>query len=438
MSMNGLKTVCMTLVFILAVTLLPKQGEAEDFRALADAAILVDADSGKILYEYKANTPLGIAQITKMMTAYLVLEAIEKGQLQWEQEVLISDYTYAIAQHEEIRTVNLKKDVVYTVKALYEALVIYNANDAAIALAEMVAGSEANFVELMNAKAKELHLSGYKFVNASGLNNAFLLNMHPTGTGAMDENVMSARSVARLAYALYLKYPQILSVTAQPELMFNEGSPESFPVNSWNRMLPSLEHGYNTVHGSFGGYSTFAGHSMVSVAERDGQKLIAVVMKAVDEAGAESEQILYKEMAKLLDYGFAEFDPVEILPAAYRVKGQETIPVWKGQHSEVAVETTKSVTVMLRADEVKLYEPRLLLDTKELVAPVEKGRIVGKLLLEQSEGKDYGFITGEALLVEVATADNVNSAEKMQLFFQGITTFWRVLWQEANQLVGNK
>lgn len=438
MEMSKVRTICMAVMLLLSVTLMPKQGQAEQFQVLADAAILIDADSGKILYENKPNTPLGIAEITKMMTAYLVLEAIEKGQLQWEQEVVISDYTYAIAQHEEIRTVNLKKDVVYTVKALYEALIVYNANDAAIALAEAIAGSEADFVMLMNEKAKELYLSSYKFVNASGLNNAFLLGMHPAGTGAKDENVMSARSVARLAYTLYTKYPDVLSLTMQPELMFNEGSPESFPVNSWNKMLPGLEHGYHTVSGLFGGHSPFAGYSMVSFAEKDGQKLIAVVMKAVDENGAQSEEAMYAEMAKLLDYGFTNFDSVEILPAGYQVKGNESVSVIKGEQGKVDVETTEAVTLMLRKDELELYEPKLLLDTTYLEAPVEKGMIVGKLLLERSEGKDYGFITGEAILVDVVTADNVNSAEKMKLFFQGIIMFWRALWHEANELVGNE
>ena len=435
--MSKIKILCLTLMLLLSVTLLPKQIDAEEFQVLADAVILVDADSGKILYENKANTPLGIAEMTKMMTAYLVLEAVEKGQLQWEQEVMISDYTYAIAQHEGIRTVNLKKDVAYTVKALYEALVVYNANDAAIALAELIAGNEADFIVLMNKKAKELYLSGYKFVNASGLNNSYLLGMHPAGTGAMDENVMSARSVAKLAYTIYKKYPDLLSVSMQPKIMFNEGLPESFPVTSWNRMLPGLEYGYNTISGLFGGYTPFAGHSMVSFAERDGQRLIAVVMKAVDENGAESEQAMYGEMMKLLDYGFSNFDSVEILPAGYRVKGQESLFVIKGEQDEVAVETTKSITLMLRADEMDLYEPKLLLDMEYLEAPVEKGIVVGKLLLEHSEGKDYGFITGEALLVDMITADNVNSAEKTKLFFQGIKTFWQVLWQEANRLVGN-
>lgn len=436
--MSKLKTVWIVLVLLGSVLLMPRLSEAEELQVLADATILVDADSGKILYENKANTPLGIAEMTKMMTAYLVLEAIENGQLKWEQELVISDYTYAIAQAENIRTVNLKKDVVYTVKALYEAMVVYNANDAAIALAEAVAGNEAAFVELMNERAKELHLSSFKFVNASGLNNSFLLGMHPVGTGPMDENVMSARSVARLAYTLYSTYPDVLSLSMQTELLFNEGSPESFPVTSWNRMLPGLEYGYNTVSGLFGGHSPFAGHSMVSFAERDGQKLIGVVMKAVDVNGAESEQAMYGEMAKLLDYGFSSFKRVEIFPAGYQVKGQDALAVVKGKQSEIAVETTEAVTLMLRADELDLYEPLLLLDVDYLEAPVEKGLLVGKLLLERNEGTDYGFITGEALLVDVVTAENVNESEPVELFFQGMMAFWRSLWQEANELVGNE
>lgn len=437
MEMSKVKTICIALMLLLSVALLPKHVEAKSLHILADAAILIDADSGKILYEQHANTPLGIAEITKMMTAFLVLEAVESGKLQWEQQVSVSDYTYSIASREDIRTVNMEKDVNYTVKALYEALVVYNANDAAVALAEAVAGSEVEFVTLMNKKAKELQLSSYKFVNASGLNNSYLGGMHPDRTGPNDENVMPARSVAKLAYALYTKYPDILNLSKQSTITFNEGSTHSFPINNWNKMLPGQEYEYQNVSGLFGGHSSFAGYTMLSFAQRNDQKLIAVVMKAVDETGVESEQAMYKETSNLLDYGFANFKTVEILPAGYQIKDQESIPVIKGEQGEAKVKTAEPITLMLQESELELYKPVLLLDVEYLEAPVEKGELVGKLLLERSEGEDYGFITGEAILVDVVTASNVNSAEPLKLFFQGIAAFWRTLWHEANDLVEN-
>ena len=436
--MSRMKKMCVVLFFLWSFALMPGQGNAEELQVQADASILIDADSGKILYEKKANTPLGIAEITKMMTTYIVLEAIQQGKLQWEQEVSISDYTYTLAQNDEIRKVNLKQGSVYTVKALYEAMVVYNANDAAVALAEAVAGNETEFVRLMNEKAKELNLSGYKFVNASGLNNSFLLNMQPEGTGTMDENVMSARSVARLAYALYTSFPEVVNATSQVEIWFNEGTPESFQVTNWNRMLPSLEYSYSTVNGLFGGHSPFAGYSMVSFAERNGKKLIAVVMKAVNEQGEESEEALYAEMTKILDYGFENFDRVELISAGYKMKEQDMLTVIKGESRKVPVETVDAVSLMLKPKERELYVPVLLLDMDYVEAPVEKGTVVGKLLLERSEGKDLGFITGEAIMVDVVASENVNEAKQFKLFLQGISAFWRSLWHEANEFVGNE
>lgn len=417
---------------------MPERTKAEAPIIMADAAFLIDASSGKILYENQSNTPLGIAEITKMMTTYIVLEQIKKGTISWEDEVTISNYTYTLAQNENIRTVNLSKDFTYTVKALYEAMVVYNANDATIALVEAVAGSEQDFLKLMNDKAKELNLSGYKFVNTTGLNNSLLLDQHPEGTGPSDENVMSARSVAKLAYYLYKDFPELLDSTKQPKIWFNKGMPHTFEVTNWNQMLPGLAFGYNGTLGLFGGYSPFAGYSMVSMAKRGDKELIAVVMKASDEQFEESEQALYEQTSQLLEYGFTQFERVEIVPAGYEVPGQETIAVIKGQSNKVTVQTDKPMYLMLKADELELYKPVLVLHEPYVEAPVEKGRSIGMLIFERTKGQDFGFITGEAILGEMVVGESVNGASKWQLVLQGIGAFWKSFWHASNELLGNE
>ena len=173
-----------------------------------DGAILIDADSGKILYEENADTPLGIASMTKMMTEYILFEAIEAGKITWDQEYKVNDYTYAVSQDSRLSNVPLRADGTYTIRELYEALAIYSANAATIAIAETIAGTETEFLKLMNAKAEELGLKDYKFVNTTGLNNSHLQGMHPKGTGVEDENVMPAKSVAKLAYHLLQDFPE--------------------------------------------------------------------------------------------------------------------------------------------------------------------------------------------------------------------------------------
>src|SRR6185312_2068379 len=187
-----------------------------------DGAILIDADSGKILYEENADAPLGIASMTKMMTEYILFEAIEEGKVTWDQEYQVNDYTYAISQDRRLSNVPLRADGTYTIRELYEALAIYSANAATIAIAETIAGTETEFLKLMNAKAKELGLTDYKFVNSSGLNNEYLQGMHPQGTGAEDENVMPAKSVAKLAYHLLQDYPEVLETTKINTKIFRE------------------------------------------------------------------------------------------------------------------------------------------------------------------------------------------------------------------------
>ena len=138
---------------------MPTNTKAEESLNLnVDAAILVDADSGKILYEQNADAALGIASMTKMMTEYLLFEAIEEGKITWDQQYSVNEYTYKISQDRRLSNVPLREDGAYSIRELYEAMAIYSANGATIAIAETIAGTEDNFVKLMNEKAKELGL----------------------------------------------------------------------------------------------------------------------------------------------------------------------------------------------------------------------------------------------------------------------------------------
>lgn len=193
---------------------IPAKANAEtDLGLTVDAAILIDADSGKILFEQNADTSLGIASMTKMMTEYLLLDAIDAGKVKWDQEYHVTDYTYRMSQNRALSNVPLRRDGSYTIRELYEAMAIYSANAATVAIAETIAGSETEFLKLMNKKAEELGLEGYKFVNSTGLNNADLFGMHPSGTGPEDENVMPAKSVAKLAYHLLKDHPKVLETS---------------------------------------------------------------------------------------------------------------------------------------------------------------------------------------------------------------------------------
>ena len=362
-----------------------------------DGAILIDAESGKILYEENADTPLGIASMTKMMTEYILFEAIEEGTISWDQEYKVNDYTYAISQDRRLSNVPLRRDGTYTIRELYEALAIYSANAATIAIAETIAGTETEFLKLMNAKAEELGLKDYKFVNTTGLNNSDLQGMHPQGTGADDENVMPAKSVAKLAYHLLHDYPEVLETTKINTKIFREGTTDAIKMDNWNFMLPGFVYEYAGVDGLKTGTTNFAGHCFTGTATRDGKRVIAVVMKAVDANGVGSYKARFDATRALFDYGFSQFSEVEFVPAGYQFEDQKELDVVKGKEKKVSIAVKEPIRMMVKTSEKDLYVPELTIDESKLKegslqAPVEKDTVVGHVKLVKTEGTDYGFI----------------------------------------------
>ncbi|MEY9974690.1 D-alanyl-D-alanine carboxypeptidase (penicillin-binding protein 5/6) [Lysinibacillus sp. RC46] len=412
---------------------IPAKANAEtDLGLHVDAAILIDADSGKILYEQNADTSLGIASMTKMMTEYLLLDAIDAGTVKWDQEYHVTDYTYKMSQNRALSNVPLRRDGTYKIKELYEAMAIYSANAATVAIAETIAGTETEFLKLMNKKAEELGLKGYKFVNSTGLNNADLFGMQPAGTGPNDENVMPAKSVAKLAYHLLKDHPDVLKTSKIAEKKFREGTDDSIDMINWNYMLPELAYKYEGVDGLKTGTTDFAGHCFTGTAERNGTRLISVVMKAV---GEDPKKARFDETAKLFNYGFSQFSKQEIIPANYKFKDQETVKVTKGKENKVAIAVKEPVSFMVKSSEKDLYKPKLVLDKKSLEAEVKKGTVVGKLVLERSEGTDYGFIDGKDLKADVVTTEAVERAGGISLFFQGVGSFFGNLWNGITDFV---
>ena len=218
------------------ITIQPLQAKAEEgLNIEAESAILVDAETGKILYAKNPDMTLPPASMTKMMTEYLVLEAIESGDISWDTTTQISDYPYGISANTNFSGVGLRQNVDYTVRALYEAMAINSDNATTIALAELIAGSEGEFVKLMNQKAEEIGLpeSEYKFVNTTGLENSSLGENYPEGTDPDATNLLSARSSALLAYHLINDYPESLEISKIPQTEF-----DGHTIVNWNRMLP--------------------------------------------------------------------------------------------------------------------------------------------------------------------------------------------------------
>jgi D-alanyl-D-alanine carboxypeptidase (penicillin-binding protein 5/6) len=432
---------------ILLVSMVVTQPAATDaeesLNLFVDGAILIDADTGKILYEQNADTALGIASMTKMMTEYLLFEAIENGQVTWEQQYSVTDYTYRISQDRRLSNVPLRQDGTYSIKELYEAMAIYSANAATVAIAETIAGTETEFVNMMNKKAEELGLEGYKFVNSTGLSNADLQGNHPQGTGPEDENVMPAKSVAKLAFHLLNDYPEVLETTIITTKVFREGTSDAIEMDNWNFMLPGLVYEYKgaKVDGLKTGTTDFAGHCFTGTAEKDGMRVIAVVMKAVDSKGVGSYKARFDATRALFDYGFSQFAKEEILPAGYEFKDQKDIPVIKGKEDQVGITVKEPIEMVIKSSEKDLYKPKLVLDEKKmkdgsLEAAIKKDEVVGHVELVKSEGSDYGYITGASKSSDVVTTEAVERASWFSLGLQAVGHFFGKLWNGATDFVG--
>ncbi|HET7657227.1 MAG TPA: serine hydrolase, partial [Bacillales bacterium] len=305
-------------VFVMAVVF-PTASKVEaaepSIDVKAPAAILVDADTGKILFEKNADKLLEPASMSKMMTEYLIFKAIKKGQISWDTKVHISDYAYKVSQNYGLSNVPLRRDVPYTVKELFEAMEIESANGAAIALAEEVAGTEKKFVEMMNQEADKLGLKNATFYNCTGLNNSDLYG-HTPGGGPNSMNKMSARAVAKLAYDLISTFPEILQYSSIAKKKFTTGFPKNAPfqMKNWNWMLPSLVYGYKGVDGLKTGSTPKAGYSFTATAKRGDMRLISVVMDT------DSYAARFQQTKILLDFGFGHFEKTTLLNKGYAPK----------------------------------------------------------------------------------------------------------------------
>ncbi|HFK1784624.1 TPA: D-alanyl-D-alanine carboxypeptidase family protein [Bacillus cereus] len=249
----------------------------------AKAAMIIDASDGDIIYQYNENEAFAPASMSKMMTAYLLLESIHNGKVRWENPVKMS----AKAAQTEGARIPVQVNDTLTVKDLYHALMIESANNSAVALAEHMAKSEKDFVQLMDAKAKQLKMSEHaKFANASGL-------QEPDGS----ETKMTAGDVAQLAYHLIKDYPEILEVThlRQSQLAFN-----NINVISTNDMLNKNNKSLyiEGMDGLKTGFTDSAGYCFTGTAKQGDNRIITVVM------GTSSKTKRFTETNKLMSYAF--------------------------------------------------------------------------------------------------------------------------------------
>ncbi|MEW9503283.1 serine hydrolase [Jeotgalibacillus marinus] len=408
-----------------------------------DAAILIEESTGKVLYAENPDELLGVASMTKMMTEYLLLEAIDEGSVSWDDQYKVTNKISELSKDRSLSNVPLRIEESYSIRELYEAMVIYSANAATIAIAETVAGSEANFVTMMNEKAEEMDLQDFNFVNSSGLNNEDMLGYHPEGTGKDDENMMSARATAKLAHLLMTDFPEVLDTASISKKVFREGTDDAINMENWNFMLPELVFEYEGADGLKTGTTDLAGFTFTGTAERNDMRLISVVMNATNENGEGSYDARFGATADLFDFGFDNFTLEEVIPGNFSIEDQETVAVDKGKEDSVTIQSKDPIQMVVRKGTKEEFEPSLTLDEEqlnedgELTAPVEEGDVVGKLGIALGED-DAGFLDesmASSLQVDVVATETVDKANWFVLSMRAVGGFFGNLWETTTSTV---
>lgn len=396
---------------ILSFTVVTPVFAAPPLEVNAEAAILVDNNSGKILYGHNIDEQLEPASMSKMMTEYLVLEHVANGVISWEETVTVSEYAGWMGVNGG-SAVYLAEGERHTVRELFSAVAVASANDAAVALAEHIGGSESAFARLMNQKAEEMGLTGTYFVNASGYPTE---NLDKYQSELPGKNLMTARDTAILAWHLLNDYPEILKTSSQARLEFRPGQVHT----NVNFMLPELIYGYDGVDGLKTGYTKQAGYCFTGTAEKNDIRFISVVF------GTESLAVRAAETRKLLNYGFNNYERIQLIGGNESVLESELISVAKGKNKEVRGVTEKELYLVIERGDRNSYQTKVEY-IEGLEAPIVKGDLVGYLTYtygHRDEPLDGTYLDDsfrELEKVKLLADEAVEKANVVSLFFRSI------------------
>ena len=337
--------ISLPLVLLLLVGAVPAahaQGDSPLSLSCA-SAVLMEKETGALLFEQNAHEKLEPASVTKVMTLLLVMEAVDSGRITLEDTVTVSAYAAGMGGSQ----VYLEEGEQMSVGEMIKCVTVVSGNDCAVALAEHLAGSETAFVSLMNQRAQELGMADTTFLNCTGL--------------PAQGHVTSAYDIALMSRELILNHPSIREYTTIWMDSIRDGT---FGLTNTNRLVRF----YQGATGLKTGSTDSALYCMSATAERDGMELIAVVMKAPTSAQR------FEDAKALLDYGFASYALVSVYPESPLAP----VDVLLGTVSQVQPQLQRECRLLVRKGEAGQVTTRLTLP-QDLEAPVEQGQILGRM-----------------------------------------------------------
>ena len=356
---------------------------AEDFSVAAKHAIAVEVSTGKVLYEQDSQTPASIASISKLLSVYLVYEALEKGDIQLDTMVDISDYPYSLTANTELSNVNLDARS-YSVSDLLNASLITSSNSAIIALAEKIAGSEAAFVDKMKAKVAEWGITDATIVNTSGLDNSDLgENIYP-GSKPDDSNQFSALDVAIIARRLILDYPQVLNITSLNAYDFG-----GYTYYSTNQMLSEGTHARGGVDGLKTGTSNSAGSSFVATTTQANMRIITVVLNATD--GLTNSDNRFVETNNLMNYVYNNYSAITLVKKGEAFENS-SVKLFNGTKASSPAVATADLLAIQKNTSEQPVTATFTSNQTEFDAPITSGTVVGQLKIVDNDLIGVGYL----------------------------------------------
>ena len=347
------------------------------------SAVLMEKETGTLLYEQNAHEQLEPASVTKVMTLLLVMEAVDSGRVSLEDTVTVSAYAAGMGGSQ----VYLKEGEQMSVAEMIKCVTVVSGNDCAVALAEHLAGSETAFVAQMNQRAQELGMEDTTFLNCTGL--------------PAQGHVTSAYDIALMSRELILNHPSIREYTTIWMDSIRDGA---FGLTNTNRLIRF----YQGATGLKTGSTDSALYCMSATAERDGMELIAVVMKAPTTAQR------FEDAKTLLDYGFANYALVNVYPDAPLAP----IDVLLGTADQVQPQLARDCRLLVRRGEESQITTQLEL-AQDVEAPVEQGQVLGSLKIYVGEELRDTIPILSAQQVDRLTVPGIFSRMLRQLLMAG-------------------
>lgn len=319
----------------------------------AKSGLLMEVSTGKIIYEKNIHEKVSVASMTKMMGMVLIMESLEDGKIKLEDMVVVSKNASGMGGSQ----IWLEEGEKISVLDLIKGIMMASANDGIVAMAEYIGGTEANFVKMMNDKAKSLGLNDTNFVNPTGLDEK--------------DHYSTAYDMALIAKEL-ISHEEILKYTSIYEDYLRKGTDRQFWLVNTNKLIKT----YQGADGLKTGYTNAAMYCMAVTAKRNDMRLLAITL------GEKEGKVRNKETSELLDYGFNLYKLETI-----KKKGEElgTISIDKSDIPKIKIIANQDVTVLKnKNDKKEEYKSNVILNTLKL--PIKKGDMIGKLVVKDSLG----------------------------------------------------